>query len=114
MIPKKRGAAVEPRQGHRRSWATARRRLAGALSKGSIAAVDSRYDYTGGACVPYLHEAPPLILMGHLLADFHRMVIRDGLDPIDVHEALSGIYEYRRMIAPVSMPVRAVKRGLRK
>jgi hypothetical protein len=73
-----------------------------------------KYDYTGGACVTYLHDAPPLILMSHLLADFHAMVIRDGLDPIDVHEAFFGIYEYRRMIAPDSMPVRAVKRELKK
>lgn len=55
---------------------------------------------TGGACCRHVQEARGVKAAFHLMTEFHTIVVRDGVDPQEAHQAFLVIDEYRRRIAP--------------
>jgi hypothetical protein len=53
---------------------------------------------TIGACECDWRKLSPLVLRGRLLSEFHKLVVRDGLDPRVVHRAFFVLKEYRDII----------------
>lgn len=59
----------------------------------------SPYSYTTGACLMRVHELTLQERLIHLLAEFHMIVVCDGIDPQKAHRAFLEIDEYRKVIS---------------
>lgn len=57
------------------------------------------YRMTGGACYSHVRASSPHVKALYLHALAIEMIIRDGVDPKSVHEALLPIAEYRDALA---------------
>jgi hypothetical protein len=71
-----------------------------------------RYCYTTGACEMSLHEASADGRIMQLFLDFNAIVVRDGINPQEVHKAFLKIDEYRQHIAPDMDGATVVENGL--
>jgi hypothetical protein len=58
------------------------------------------YDYNGGAAQTKTRSLRGDAGKLQLFIDFHTLVVRDGIDPRQAHEAFMAIDEYRDCIAP--------------
>ena len=57
------------------------------------------YLYTAGACFTRQRSLDDKRLAYQLLFDFHSMVVRDGIDPMEAHKEFLKIRQYRECIA---------------
>lgn len=61
----------------------------------------NRYPMSSGCCnAGRRHQMSPRGKVMMLLIDFHKLVVRDGVDPQNAHREFLKIDEYRRRIAP--------------
>jgi hypothetical protein len=61
---------------------------------------DRCFALSTGACNAWHGRLRGNVALVKLLAEFHTLVVRDGLDPQVVHDAFLEIDEYRTVIAP--------------
>ena len=54
---------------------------------------------SGGACYAYWREMTTEQRKAQLMVEAWHIVVRDGLDPMDVHRALMVVPEYRDMMS---------------
>jgi hypothetical protein len=60
------------------------------------------YLMTGGACETVWHHCDEAERIARVMVLFNKLVVRDKLDPMTVHNAFLMIREYRESIAPDS------------
>lgn len=58
------------------------------------------YSYTTGGVFTNRQKMDHWQQVSMMFADFHAAVVRDGVDPQDVHKAFLAIDEYRKVISP--------------
>jgi hypothetical protein len=58
-----------------------------------------RYAYSGGACKRDYRGLRRWQAIALMMADFHKLLVRDGLDPQEVHREFLKIDQYRQFIA---------------
>jgi hypothetical protein len=58
------------------------------------------FPLTGGACEVSRAQASGWEALALLMADFHTLVVRDGIDPQAAHREFLKIREYREFISP--------------
>jgi hypothetical protein len=58
------------------------------------------YSHIGGAAYTAWRTCEPAKLLAMIFIEFNAMVVRDGIDPKEVHKAFLAIDEYRDAIAP--------------
>lgn len=83
-------------------WAATSGRVAVGLNVGGF--VDPWALWMPATCLPGVRdltpEALPYARLAAVLLNMQAMIIRDGMDPQEVHRALLSIQEYRQSISP--------------
>lgn len=74
------------------------------LAHPDVTKESGRYAYSDGACYSAVREEfNDSELARYTLATALAMIVRDGIDPLEVHKVLSELIEYREN-TPVDMP----------
>lgn len=57
------------------------------------------YEFTTGCCMSAWHQLKPDLKTAMLFIHFHTLVVRDGIEPLDVHREFLKLKQYRLHIS---------------